>query len=78
VNGNSLCHTLTLDVPTKDPGNPLDVDGGHSPFSYIAGQRLIFAAETRSFYEFPEFKSALVGGDQHYQSCGQLLIWNCF
>ena len=28
------------------------------------GQRLIFDAETRSFYEFPEFKSALVSDNQ--------------
>ena len=78
MNGNFLYHTLTVDVPTKDSGNPLDLDGGHSPCLYIAGQRLIFDAETRSFYEFPEFKSALVGGDQHsYRFCELLLIWNC-
>ena len=50
----------------------MDLDGGHSPFVYIEGQRVIFDVETRSFYEFPEFKSVLVGDDQHHS-----LMSNC-
>ncbi|KAF8553689.1 hypothetical protein OG21DRAFT_1497572 [Imleria badia] len=60
VNGDSLYHTFTLDVPTRNFTNALYIEGGYSPFSYIDGRRLLFDAETRSFYKFPEFKSALV------------------
>jgi hypothetical protein len=64
VNGDSLYHTLTLDVPTRRKfGYPVDLAGGHSPFLHIVGQWVVFDVETRSFYEFPEFKSALVSDD---------------
>ncbi|KAF8553890.1 hypothetical protein OG21DRAFT_1497385 [Imleria badia] len=65
VNGDSLYHTLALEVPARDSRIDVYLDGGSSPFSYIFGQQLIFDAETRSFYEFPKCNPALVGSDQH-------------
>ena len=66
VDGDFLHHALALDVPTTRFGEPVCLDGGHSSFLHIAGQRLIFDAETRSFYKFPEFESTLVGGKRFY------------
>ncbi|KAF8446156.1 hypothetical protein L210DRAFT_45748 [Boletus edulis BED1] len=45
----------------------VEIHGGHSPFSCIksACQDLVFNAETRSFYDFPPFKSELVGCEQY-------------
>ncbi|KAF8430978.1 hypothetical protein L210DRAFT_3561275 [Boletus edulis BED1] len=63
VDGNSLHHTLTLDIPPKllEFAGYMKIHGGHSPFFYLksACQNLVFDAETRSFYGFPPFKSEL-------------------
>ncbi|KAG6373529.1 hypothetical protein JVT61DRAFT_6171 [Boletus reticuloceps] len=70
VDGNSLRHTLTLDIPPtqlKLIGLYVRIHGGHSPFSYIKSvcQRLIFDTETQSFYEFPPFRSELVSREPY-------------
>lgn len=60
VSGDSLLHTLSLDIPTSKLGNPAYLEGGRTPFCYIAYQ-LIFDAETQSFYEIcRDFSSELV------------------
>ena len=63
MSDDSLYHTFTWDVPTRSSTSALYIDGGYSRFSYIEVQRLFFDAETRSFYKFPKFVSALVGSD---------------
>ena len=68
ANGDSLYHTLTLDVPTRSEFSferPMNSRGSYSPFLYIKGQDVIFDAETQSLYHIPKFKSSLVGDHQH-------------
>jgi len=75
VNGDSLCHTLTLDIPiVKKFRRHVDFRGGHSPFFYVAAQQVIFDAETRSFYYFPEFKSSLVSSDLQSRDWPQIIL----
>lgn len=59
VSGDSLDHTLTVDVPPPNFACPVFI-GHSSSFVYIKDQGSIFDAESRSFYKFPKFESLLV------------------
>ena len=64
----ALCDTVILDVPVSHV-HGLVLFGGQkplvcSPFLAIPSQSLVFDTRTRAFYEFPNFRIALVCCDQ--------------